>query len=88
MSGYAGRLRRALSLRRPVAAPAVELLSAAPDPKLPSPDPRPALPDPKLATENDAPSECSAPPVQELWSFDNPPPWHKQFTVGLALRAA
>ncbi len=74
MSGYAGRLRRALSLRRPVAAPAVELLSAAPDPKLPLPDLRLALPDPKLAAENDKPSECSASTVQELWSFDNPPP--------------
>jgi hypothetical protein len=93
MSGYGmGRLRRALSLRRPTAARAVELPDAAPDPKLGLPSagalqagaPLP-LPDPKLAAENDdaqpPPGSCAAVPAEERWSFDNPPPWHRQFSV-------
>ncbi len=96
MSGYGmGRLRRALSLRRPTAARAVELPNAAPNPKLGLPSagalqagaPLP-LPDPKLAAENDdaqpPPGSCAAALAEERWSFDNPPPWHRQFSVRAA----
>ena len=87
MSSYARSLRRALSLRRPAPAPAVELPAAEEaDPKLHALETTaPQLLDPKLAPERDEEGprsiEASGVPLEERWTFDNPPPWHRQFTV-------
>lgn len=87
MSSYARSLRRALSLRRPAPVLAVELPAAEEaDPKLRALEATaPQLLDPKLAPERDdeAPRsiEASEVPLEERWTFDNPPPWHRQFTV-------
>ena len=88
MGSYARSLRRALSLRRPVPAPAVELPAAgAPDPKLRALEATaPQLLDPKLGLEREddeahRSTEACEVPLEERWTFDNPPPWHRQFTV-------
>ena len=87
MSSYARSLRRALSLRRPAPAPAVELPAVEEaDPKLRALEATdPQLLDPKLAPERDDEGprsiQASEVPLEERWTFDNPPPWHRQFTV-------
>lgn len=87
MSSYARSLRRALSLRRPAPLPAVELpATEQADPKLRALEvAAPPLLDPKLAPERDDegphPNQACKVPLEERWTFDNPPPWHRQFTV-------